>query len=338
MPLKQRKSRKQVTEEMKKLLRRAGSSDFMTSVRAQREMVQALQLPILQAVERGDIAGQIFDPVDLEEDASPEFPVDPVGPGQENDFTAYTASPTGRPHQRMLDGDSVTVNTVDIKNSVDIRRKYARRARWDVLTRAMKVCEAGHVYKNNTDAFSTVIASGLSRNFLVTDTSATVGVVTPKLIASGKTKFRRLGGGNTGSSRRYKLTDLFISPEGAESILGWDSTKVDDYTLRQIIISDDDTGLSRVFGIDLHTLDELGVSQEFELLFSALGGTHTNSKTQIAIGFDLLSDNTFVNPIREAMAMYEDPTVHREGRISLYTEADRGYANLDSRGCMLFQF
>lgn len=337
MAFKQKKSRREVTDEMKSMLRRAGSSNMGESLRATRELVVALELPLQSAILKGDLASGVFDRVDFEPDAPVEFPTDAVGPGEDGDFVAYTASPTGAPHQRVIDGDSISVNTVDVRNSIDIRRKYAKRARWDVLTRAMRVCEAGHVYKNNIDAFSTVIAAGLSRNFLVTDSAATVGVFSPKLVATAITKFRRLGGGNTASTNRYRLSDILMSVEAGESVLGWDATMVDDYTRRTIIISAEDTGMKQVFGIDLHTLDELGVGQEFQQLFASLGGSHTNSKTQIAIGLDLVADNTFVNPVREDLKLYEDMTAHRHGMISMYSETDRGYADLDSRGTMLLQ-
>ena len=64
-------------------------------------------------------------------------------------------------------------------------------------------------------------------------------------------------------------SQIFISvPEGIEDIRNWGVDEVDPTTRRELIVSDSGLVLTRIFNVNLHTLDELGESQEYQNFYT----------------------------------------------------------------------
>ena len=94
--------------------------------------------------------------------------------------------------------------------------------------------------------------------------------------------------------------------------------------------------MSRMFGVNLHVLDELGAGQEYEVYYeSDLAGTLPSGKQEIVVGLDLSNRDSFVMPVRQAVQIFEDPTLHRQRRAGMYGWAEQGFAALDTRRVLL---
>ena len=259
------------TPELTDLLVKSGSQNREVSLAASAEFAKALELPLRQGLLSGDILNGIFEPIQLAPGATPEFPLDFLAPGTERDFVAYTIPNHGYIPERHVEGDYVMVPTYDIGASIDYLLKYARDARWDVIGRAMEVLEGSFVKKMNDDGWHTLLAAGVDRNVVVYDSDASAGQFTKRLVSLMKTVMRRNGGGNSASNNRGMLTDLYVSPEAMEDIRNWGLDQVDELTRREIYTAADGS-VNRVFGVNLHDLDELGEGQEYELFFEDVIG------------------------------------------------------------------
>ncbi|MCK5608430.1 hypothetical protein KAR91_41500 [Candidatus Pacearchaeota archaeon] len=322
----------QKDERLNQILIKSGSKIKAEALDAQRQLAKALELPLRQGVLDGAILNGIFEPITLRENSTSEFPLDFLAPGTEKNFVAYTIPNHGYIPQRHVEGDYVMVPTYDIGAAIDWNLKYARDARWDIVGRAMEVMEAQFTKKMNDDGWHTVITSGVDRNIIVVDSDASAGQFTKRLVSLGKVVMRRNGGGNSTSVNRGALTDLFISPEAMEDIRNWNVDQVDETTRREIFVADGDDAISRIFGVNLGTLDELGEGQEYQLFFAnELSGTLPSSKVEIAVGLDLRRRDSFVMPIREEVSIFEDDNLHRQRRAGLYGWAQQGFACLDNR-------
>ena len=323
------------TDRLNQVLRTSGSMKKEEALNATAEFAKALELPLRQGVLSGDILNGIFEPIQLQVNATPEFPLDFIAPGSEKDYVAYTIPNHGYIPQRNVEGDYVMVPVYDIGASIDWNLKYARDARWDVIGRAMEVFQAQFVKKLNDDGWHTLLASAVDRNIVVVDSDANPGQFTKRLVSLGKTVVRRNGGGNTTSINRGKLTDLFVSPEAIEDIRNWNVDQVDEFTRRDIFLSEDGV-LTRIFGVNLHDIDELGEGQEYQLYSIAqLGVTLPANKVELLLGLDLRRRDSFVMPIREQVQVFEDDTLHRQKRGGIYGWAEQGFAALDNRRVML---
>ena len=332
---------KQPSPEFIDLLKRAGSNNKAESIAAQSKIAKALELPLREGVLVGDIVGNIFERIPMAPGTSTEFPLDLISPGEEADFTAYTNPGHGRVPERSVEGDYVMIPTYSITNSIDFLLRYARESRWDVVARAAQVMEAGFVKKMNDDGWHTLLAAGVDRNILVYDADAAAGQFTKRLVSLMKVVMRRNAGGNSGSIKRGSLTDMYMSPEGVEDIRNWGVDQLDEVSRREIYVASDSAGsVSRVFGVNIHALDELGEGQEYQDYFtSELSGTlGPASDVELVVGLDLAANDSFVMPVKQEVTIYEDDTLHRQQRAGMYGFAEIGYGVLDSRRVLLGSF
>jgi hypothetical protein len=148
---------------------------------------------------------------------------------------------------------------------------------------------------------------------------------------------RRNSGGNTGSAGRGKLTDLYVSPEALQDVRGWGLDQVDEITRREIYVATENGApITRIFGVNLHDLDELGVGQEYQQFFlTQLGGELEASDQELVIGLDLSSTDSFVMPVKSPIEIFEDPTMHRQQRVGFYGWTEIGFGVLDNRRIIL---
>jgi len=318
------------------ILRASGSHNKVESLAALQELAKAVELPLRKGVLNGDILDGIFETIPLERNATSEFPLDFLSPGTEKEFVAYTMPNHGYIPQRNVEGDYVQVPVYPVGNAIDWNLRYARDARWDVVGRAVEVLNAGFVKKLNDDGWQTVITAGKDRNILVYDSDAAAGQFTKRLVSLLKTVMRRNGGGNSTSNNRGTLTDLYVSPEATEDIRNWNVDQIDEVTRRQIFVAEGDNALNRIFGVNLHDLDELGEGQEYELFYeNELAGSVETNDVELVVGLDLSNNDSFVMPIREEVQIFEDDALHRQQRAGLYGWAEQGFAVLDNRRILL---
>ena len=321
------------------LIKRSGSPDKVEALSAQREIAKALEEPLRQGVLVGDVVSNIFQALTMEPGTTTEFPLDLLAPGEEDEHVAYTNPGHGRIPERQVEGDYVMVPTYSISSSIDYLLRYARDARWDVVARAAQVLEAGFVKKINDDGWHTLLAAAVDRNILVYDSDAAAGQFTKRLVSLMKTVMRRNGGGNTASINRGRLTDIYLSPEGLEDIRNWGVDQVDEVTRREIYTAGEG-GITRIFGVNLHDLDELGQGQEYQEFFdSALSGSlGPSSDVELVIGLDLQSNDSFLMPMKQQVQVFEDDTLHRHQKAGMYGWAELGFAGLDNRRVLAASF
>jgi hypothetical protein len=326
------------TPEMNELLVRAGSLQREESLSATAELAKALEIPLRKGVMSGNILDGIFEAIRLETGSTSEFPLDFLAPGTEKDFVAYTIPNHGRIPERHVEGDYVMVPTYDIGASIDWLLKYARDARWDVVGRAMEVMRKQFTKKMNDDGWHTLISAGVDRNILVYDPDAAASTFSKKLVSLMKVALRRNGGGNSTSINRGSLTDLYISPEGLEDIRNWGVDEVDEITRRELITREGGL-LNRIFQVNIHDLDELGDDQEYQVFYEQdLGGTMPAGDTEIVVGLDMSSNDSFVMPVRAGLEIWEDEALHRQRRAGFYGWQEQGFACLDNRRVLLGSF
>ena len=328
------------SDEFISLLRKAGDSDQNVAIAAQREFAKALELPLRKGVLAGDILGDIFEVTTVEAGGTTEYPLDLISPGLEGEHIAYTNPGNGRVPERSVEGDYVAIPTYSITSSIDFLLRYAREARWDIAARAMQVMEAGFTKKMNDDGWHTILAAGVDRNILVYDGDATAGMFSKRLVSLMQTVMRRNAGGNTGSAGRGRLTDLYVSPEALEDIRNWGLDQIDEVTRREIYSAPEGGApITRVFGVNLHDLDELGEGQEYQTFFTgSLSGAVQAADLELVGGLDQSSNDSFVMPVRQTLEVFEDPTLHRQQRAGFYGWAEIGFGVLDNRRVILGSF
>lgn len=325
------------TEDMKELLRKAGDPNPNVAIAASEEIAKAVTVPIREGVLSGDITADVYETIDFDPGVPIEFPLDTLAPGTEAEYVAYTIPNVGRLPERHVESDYVTVPVYPVGNAIDWSIDLSKDARWDVAKRNLGILEAGFVKKFNDDGWHALLSAAVDRNILVFDSDAAAGQFTKRLVSLMKTIMLRNGGGNSNSLNRRKLTDLFLSPEGIEDIRNWGVDQIDEVTRREVFEMEDGM-LSRIFGVNLRELTEIGTSQEYQLyVTSTLGATLGSGDVEIVVGMDL-SKRNFVMPIREKVQIFPDPLLHRQRRTGFYGWGRVGFGVLDNRDILIGSF
>lgn len=327
-------------EEVLNLLQATASDDSNERAIAQNEFAKALELPLRQGVLYGDVVRNVYEPVKFAPGTTVEWPLDLLAPGEEDEFVAYTSPGIGKIAERRVEGDYVTIPTYEISAGINWALKYAFEANWNVVSRALQVLENSFVKKINDEGWHTLLTCGVDRNILVYDADASAGQFTKRLVSLMKTVMVRNAGGNSASIRQGALTDMFLSPEAIEDIRNWGVDQVDELTRREIYMSSDDSErLTRIFGVNLHPLRELGEGQEYQLFVTGtLGGTLQASDVELVVGVDMKNRDSFVMPYKRELQLFADPTLHRRGEEGYYGRMDCGFGCLDSRRLILGSF
>lgn len=325
------------SDEVIALLKQTGSNDIDKAIAAQREFAQAMVVPLRKAVLIGSTIEGIFQQVPLEPGATAEYPLDLIAPGMEGEHVAYTNPGHGRIPERAVESDYVAITTYNIASSIDWLLRYSKEAKWDVAGRAMEIMRVGFTKKMNDDAWHTLLAAGVDRNILVYDADAPAGMFTKRLVSLMQNAMRRNSGGNTGSVGRGRLTDLYVSPEALQDIRNWGLDQVDEVTRREIYLATENGApITRIFGVNIHDMDELGVGQEYQQFFiNQLGGALASGDAELVVGLDLSSNDSFVMPIKSPIEIFEDPMLHRQQRMGYYGWTEVGFGVLDNRRIIL---
>ena len=321
-----------ITPEFQSLLVQSGDSNKTVAMEAQFEIAKALEAPLRKGVLMGDVVRSIYEAMPVAPGSAPEFPLDLLAPGTETDYVAFTNPGNGRIPEKHVEGDYVMINTYEIASSIDFLLRYAREANWNVVKRAMEVLEASFVKKVNDDGMHTLLAAAVDRNILVYDGDAAAGQFTKRLVSLMKTVMRRNGGGNNVTAPG-RLTDLYLSPEGIEDLRNWGVDQLDEVSRREVYVASDNGGpLSRVFGVNMHDLFEMGDGQEYQEYFiNDLGGSLEASDVELVIGLDQNAKDSFVMPVKKELEVFQDEALHRDQRQGYYGWMELGFGVLDNR-------
>jgi hypothetical protein len=298
----------------------------------------ALTTPLRQAVLEGNIHSGIFarESWDISQ-GPPEYPLDIIAPGTEGEYTAITMPDIGAVPMARVEGDRIYVHTYRVGNGIEVPLNFLRRVNWNVLGRMMEILDVGFTAKANDDAWHTLLKGAGARNVLVYDADASAGNFTPRLVTLAKTIMRRNGGGNSTSTNRSRLTDLYVSPEALDDVRAWGLNYIPDAIRTQIFMSPD--GMMKLYDVNLHDIDELGVGQEFQTYFTGtLGYSIQGSDQELAIGLDLSKKDSFVQPVTQEIEIFEDNTLHRQGLFGMYGHGEYGWGVLDTRRVLALSF
>lgn len=318
------------TEQERALLKQSASADHAVASAAQDKIVKAFELPLRQGVQPGDVIGGIFERIPAEGTSTVEFPLDWLSPGTESEFVAYTVPRYGAIPQRLAFGDYVNIPVYDIAGSIDWDVKYARDARWDIVSKMGERLRNQFVKKKNDDGWHTLLAAGYNRNIIIADTDAAAGMFSVRLVSLLKTVMGRNGGGNSSSLNGGVLTDLYISLEAEADIRSWNVDMIDEVTRREIFTTPEGT-LNRIFSVNLHPLFEFGEGQEYDAFFTSLGASFPSSKLEMVVGLDLRNRDSFVMPVAEDLTILSDDTLMRSRMRGMYGWMSLGFGVLDSR-------
>jgi len=350
------------TPEQIELVKAMGSREASVAKEAQEAFAAFLGPVVNKVLLEAATSSAVYTDLPFDEDDSPSIPLDLYHDGGEGYVTTWSQSVAGGLPTSTVEGFSeMKVATYRLDSAVSFLKRYARRGRLDVISKAVERMSNEVLVKQERNAWAVVLKTLADSNNIVKagGSSFNLGDLN-SLVKFVKRKNTSYAGGSTSSS--YGLTDIFVSPEvmsdirafaynpvGAglanTSVSAAENAKSTDLPagIREEIYRGG--GAQEIYGISIHELVELGSNQKYTKLFNEFATTVGQSGSTLAfadaddviIGMDLTKDS-FVRPVaRQAesggtfTALTDDQFLTRSDKLGFYGFLEEGRACVDSR-------
>ena len=341
------------------LIKALGSDNKLVSLEAQEALAAFIRPVAREVLEKAGLANQIYSRQTYNEDDSPSVPLD-LYYNEGVDFVQTWAQNMagGLPTNQVHGVDEMLVQTWRIDNAVSLLKKYARKARIDVVSKTItkliqevlvkqEKSQWGIVLKalaeGSTNAVTHVISSTTANVFQLDDLN--------RLFTLARRQNTSFDNGTPAGFQSRGITDLFISPEVMEDVRSFayepmntrgipntdESTAVPlpDAVRKEIY---DNAGAGSIYGVMLHEVLELGDNRVYNNLFDTYyTGTFTGATDQIVIGVDKGREALITLTAQNAesgdtfKALPDDQFLTRSEKIGWYGSIEQGNVCVDSR-------
>jgi hypothetical protein len=320
------------TPEQVALVKAMASNSKIEAGEAQ-EAFAAFLSPVLQEVlMHVGSATNIFTDEPYDEDDSPSFPIDTLYGQGYGDISIWSQTVGGGlPTNELAGASEIKLRTYDLDSAISFDKRYARRARLNVVARYMEFFANQLLVKQERNAWAVimkVLADATTRNVNHVFRAGTAGSFVPNDISNLWTLIRRFNtdylGGSPAIGESAGLTDLYVSPEIKGQIRGFAynpvNTKAGVVTggagVTSVTLPEDvrsqiykSAGTSEIFGVMIHELLELGESRRYNDLFDFFAGSKNydvfggtsgsafdSATDELLVGIDS-ARNAFIRPV-----------------------------------------
>jgi hypothetical protein len=286
------------TPEQVELVKAMGSRDTSVSREAS-EAFAAFLGPVIQKVlYTAGTASQIFVDSEFDEDDSPSYPLDLYygeGPGYVTVWSQHMAG--GLPTSQVEGMKELKIATYRLDSAVSFNKRYARRARLDVVSKAIERMAQEVLVKQERNAWAVIMkalaeAETNSLKHVLLDAGASFGLTHLNQLMTRNKRINESFSGNTPIAPYSSgITDLYVSPEVKEGIRSFAYNPLNqsgignralaageanhDQTLPDNIRSDiyNNAGMQSIYGVNIVELVELGVAKKYNTLFDDFAGS-----------------------------------------------------------------
>jgi len=344
------------TPEQVELVKAMGSRDVAVAREATEAFAAFIGPVVSKVLLQAGTASAIYSDAPYDEDDNPSLPLDLYYNQSQDYVTTWSQTVAGGLPSSTVEGFSeMKISTYRLDSAVSFLKRYARRGRLDVVSKAVERMSNEVLVKQERNAWAVVLkalAEARSNGAAQIVNSSTAGTLQLVDLSNLMTLVKRINtsyaGGTTTDT--YGLTDLFLSPEIMGQVrelafnpIGTNNAGTKAYetapnTVREEIFRN--AGAGEIFGVTLHQLVELGVGQKYNTLFASLvtaNGGVANTAKQILVGVDLTKES-FIRPVaRQAESggtftvLPDDQFVTRNEKTGFYGFLEEGRVCIDGR-------
>jgi hypothetical protein len=343
------------TPEQIELVKAMGSRDNTVAAEANQAFAAFLGPVVAKVLMQAATASAIYTDLPYDEDDRPSIPLDLWYDGGEGYVTTWSQSVAGGLPTSTVEGFAeMKVATYRLDSAVSFLKRYARRGRLDVVSKAVERMANEVLVKQERNAWAVALKTLAESGNVLNTNEATVTFtldILNRLMTQVKRINRSYAGGTTTDA--YGLTDIFVSPEVKEDIRSFAyqpvaiTTTANTLPTNNVLTNLPDgvrediyraAGTQEIYGVAIHDLIELGAGQKYNTLFGEFYTTDFAASTdELIVGLDLTKD-AFVRPVaRQAesggtfTALPDDQFVARSEKIGFYGFLEEGRACVDSR-------
>ena len=350
------------TEDQLALVRAMGSNNREEAYEAQAAVAELLGPVVTEVINNAVTVGNLFTTLTYQADDNPSLPLDLFHDVTDEDYIQVYSQQVagGLPYNQVFPAhNELKFSTYTLDSALAFDRKYAKKARVDVVSKTFTRMAQEVMLKQERTAFN-VLASALvagdsltaSAGDHITAAAGTTLVLDDlnKLITLSKRVNSSFVGGTPVGGSKAGVTDLLVSPEVVEDIraMAYNPVNTRQATsgttsmaapeeLRSQLYSA--AGLPSFYGINIIEVLELGSGQRFNKIFDAVKGSvsFTEASEQILIGVDRSRD-ALLRPVvldegstGELNVLVDDQFSVRQNKIGYYGKVEEGRVCIDDR-------
>ena len=320
------------TPEQIELIRAMGSRDQAVAAEASQAFAAFIGPVVQKVLLQAGTSGLLYSDLQYDEDDHPSLPLD-LWYDQGEDYVQVWSQNIagGLPTSEVSGMAEMKVATYRLDSAVSWLKRYPRRARLDVIGKAIERMSNEILIKQernawavilralaegSTNSLSHVIGSGVANEFVPHDMN--------RLMTHIKRINTAFNKGTPEGLTAKGLTDMFLSPELMEQVRSFAYSAVNTNLLTNrhdpqhsaITVPDNvreeiwnSGGMSSLYGVVLHELIELGNGQKYNSLFGSLvtssnstvigggnTGTWVTGDDELMVGVDL-SRESLIRPV-----------------------------------------
>ncbi len=357
------------TPDQIELVRAMGARNQSESMDAQTIFADFIGPVVQQVLMTAGFGNILYTDMPYDEDDHPSIPLDLWYTESAGFVTIWSQSIAGGLPSSHVEGLSeMKVATYRLDTAINILKKYARRARLDVVSKAIERMVNEILVKRELNEWAValqalgqattaglkhVIPCGVQNYFMIDDLS--------NLITRSKLVNASYANGTPAGYQSKGITDLFVSPEIKGQVRSFAYQPINQVTalsnpavgvvtlpdaLRQQVFSA--AGAEEIYGVTLHEMLELGVGRKYNTLFgvnaangtASGGGNFASASDEILVGVDL-GRECCIRPIAQNAdndatftAVPDDQWVSRSEKIGWYGAQESGAVVVDARALL----
>jgi hypothetical protein len=347
------------------LVRAMGSNNREEAYEAQAAVAELLGPVVTEVINNAVTVGNLFTTLTYQADDNPSLPLDLFHDISEEDYVQVYSQQVagGLPYNQVFPAhNELKFSTYTLDSALAFDRKYAKKARVDVVSKTFTRMAQEVMLKQERTAFN-VLASALvggdsltaaaGDHIIAAAGSALVLDDLNQLITTSKRINSSFVGGTPVGGSKVGVTDLLVSPEVVADIRAMAYNPINTKTapiasaIKDGIAAPEDlrsqlysgAGLPSFYGINIIEVLELGSGQRFNKIFDAVKGgvSFTEASEQILIGVDRSRD-ALLRPVvldegstGELNVLVDDQFSVRQNKIGYYGKVEEGRVCIDDR-------
>ena len=319
------------TPEQIELIKAMGSKNATASREASEAFAAFLGPVIQEVIQTAGTASHIYSDAPFNEDDNPSYPLDLYYNENDGYVTVWSQHLAGGLPTSQVEGVAeMKIATYRLDSAVSWMKRYARRSRLDVVSKAIERMATEVLIKQERNAWAVILRAlaEASTNVQSTGTavatkhivkSATNGSLVLGDMSDLMTRLKRINESFSGHTPvapwSNGLTDLYVSPEvkGQIRAFAWNplnttgASATYDQTLPDNVREEiyRNAGMQSIFGVNIHEMVELGAGRKYNTLFNSFTGSNSvpghnsgdwQSSDEIIVGLDN-SRGSFIRPV-----------------------------------------
>ena len=319
------------TPEQIELIKAMGSKNAAVSREASEAFAAFLGPVIQEVIQTAGTAAHIYSDAPFNEDDSPSYPLDLYYNENEGYITVWSQHMAGGLPTSQVEGVAeMKIATYRLDSAVSWLKRYARRSRLDVVSKAIERMATEVLIKQERNAWAVILRALAEASTNVMSSGS--AVATKHMVASGTngaldlsdmsdlmTRLKRINESFSGHTPvapwSNGLTDLYLSPEvkGQIRAFAWNplnttgTTQAFDQTLPDNVREEiyRNAGMQSIFGVNIHEMVELGAGRKYNTLFNSFTSGNSvpghnsgawQASDEIIVGLDN-SRGSFIRPV-----------------------------------------